>query len=226
MKLLVTGGDGFIGSNFILHTLTNFPKIEIINLDAGFYGSNKLSLDEISNYTNYEFVKGNINDSIIIDNLVSKCDTVINFAAESFVDRSIADAKPFLTSNIDGVFTLLESIKKYKKKFLQISTDEVFGSLDTESASETFQYNPSSPYAATKASAEMLVNSYHITYDCDTVITRCTNNYGPRQFPEKLIPKNITSSKKIIKKFLFMVQVKIYEIGFMLLIIVMQFYLV
>ena len=191
MKLLVTGGDGFIGSNFILHTLTNFPKIEIINLDAGFYGSNKLSLDEISNYTNYEFVKGNINDSIIIDNLVSKCDAVINFAAESFVDRSIADAKPFLRSNIDGVFTLLESIKKYKKKFLQISTDEVFGSLDTESASETFQYNPSSPYAATKASAEMLVNSYHITYDCDTVITRCTNNYGPRQFPEKLIPKTI-----------------------------------
>ena len=187
MKLLVTGGDGFIGSNFILHTLRNFPKFEIINLDAGFYGSNKLSLEEISNYDNYKFVKGNINDSKIVDNLVSKCDAVINFAAESFVDRSIADAKPFLKSNIDGVFTILESIKKHKKKFLQISTDEVFGSLDIESASETFQYNPSSPYAATKACAEMLVNSYHITYDCDTLITRCTNNYGPRQFLEKLI---------------------------------------
>jgi dTDP-glucose 4,6-dehydratase len=196
MKVLVTGGDGFIGSNFILHTLKNFPKFEIINLDAGFYGSNKLSLDAILNYNNYEFVKGNINDSMIVDDLVSKCDAVINFAAESFVDRSIADAKPFLRSNIDGVFTILESIKKYKKKFLQISTDEVFGSLDTESASETFQYNPSSPYAATKASAEMLVNSYHITYDCDTVITRCTNNYGPRQFNEKLIPKTIGLSNE------------------------------
>ena len=195
MKLLVTGGDGFIGSNFILHALKNFPKIEIVNLDAGFYGSNKLSLDEILNYNNYEFVKGNINDLIVVDNLVSKCDAVINFAAESFVDRSIADAKPFLKSNIDGVFTILESIKKYKKKFIQISTDEVFGSLDKESASETFQYNPSSPYAATKACAEMLVNSYHITYDCDTVITRCTNNYGPRQFPEKLIPKTLLLAK-------------------------------
>ena len=107
MKILVTGGDGFIGSNFILHTLKNFPKFEIINLDAGFYGSNKLSLEEISNYSNYKFVKGNINDSIIIDKLVSQSDAVINFAAESFVDRSIADAKPFLRSNIDGVFTIL-----------------------------------------------------------------------------------------------------------------------
>jgi len=195
MKLLVTGGDGFIGSNFILHTLKNFPKFEIINLDDGFYGSNKLSLDKILNYNNYKFVKGNITDSRIVDDLVSKCDTVINFAAESFVDRSIADAKPFLRSNIDGVFTILESIKKYKKKFLQISTDEVFGSLDKESASETFQYNPSSPYAATKACAEMLVNSYHITHGCDTLITRCTNNYGPRQFPEKLIPKTLLLAK-------------------------------
>lgn len=200
MKLLITGGCGFIGSNFILYILKNFSKFKIVNLDAEFYGSNKLSLEEISNYDNYEFVKGNINDSLIVDKLISNCDAVINFAAESFVDRSIADAKPFLKSNIDGVFTILESIKKHKKKFLQISTDEVFGSLKTESASENFQYNPSSPYAATKACAEMLVNSYHITYDCDTLITRCTNNYGPRQFPEKLIPKIILlaeNNKKI-----------------------------
>ena len=195
MKLLITGGDGFIGSNFILHTLTKFPKFEIINLDGGFYGSNKLNLDSISDYNNYKFVKGNINDSTIVDNLVSESDAVINFAAESFVDRSIANAKPFLSSNIHGVFTLLESIKKHKKKFLQVSTDEVFGSLKKTSASETFQYNPSSPYAATKASAEMLVNSYHVTYDCDTLITRCTNNYGPRQFPEKLIPKIVILAK-------------------------------
>ena len=195
MKLLITGGDGFIGSNFILHTLTKFPKFEIINLDGGYYGSNKLNLDSILDYDNYKFVKGNINDSTIVDNLVSESDAVINFAAESFVDRSIANAKPFLSSNIHGVFTLLESIKKHKKKFLQISTDEVFGSLKKKSASETFQYNPSSPYAATKASAEMLVNSYHVTYDCDTLITRCTNNYGPRQFPEKLIPKIVILAK-------------------------------
>ena len=200
MKLLITGGLGFIGNNFILYILKKFSKFEIVNLDAEFYGSNKQSLQEISNHDKYEFVKGNINDPSIIDKLVSDCDVVINFAAESFVDRSIADAKPFLRSNIDGVFTILESIKKYKKKFLQISTDEVFGSLKTESASENFPYNPSSPYAATKACAEMLVNSYHITYDCDALITRCTNNFGPRQFPEKLIPKTILlaeNNKKI-----------------------------
>ena len=200
MKLLITGGLGFIGNNFILYILKKFSKFEIVNLDAEFYGSNKLSLQEISNHDKYEFIKGNINDPAIIDKLVSDCDVIINFAAESFVDRSIADAKPFLKSNIDGVFTILESIKKYKKKFLQISTDEVFGSLKTESASENFPYNPSSPYAATKACAEMLVNSYHITYDCDALITRCTNNFGPRQFPEKLIPKTILlaeNNKKI-----------------------------
>ena len=191
MKLLVTGGLGFIGSNFLLYTLKKFSKFNIINIDAEFYGSNKLSLEEISNFENYEFVKGNINDSSIVDKLVSDCDAVINFAAESFVDRSIADAKPFLHSNIDGVYTILESIRKYKKKFLQISTDEVYGNLKTETAVENFSYNPSSPYAATKACAEMLVNSYHITYACDTLITRCTNNFGPRQFPEKLIPKTI-----------------------------------
>ena len=196
MKLLITGGDGFIGSNFILYILKNFSNHKIVNLDAEFYGSNKLNLQEIIDSEKYEFIKGNINDASIVDKLVSDCDAVINFAAESFVDRSIANAKPFLQSNIDGVFTLLESIKKHKKKFIQISTDEVFGSLETETATEKFQYNPSSPYAATKACAEMLVNSYHITYDCDTIITRCTNNYGPRQFPEKLIPKAIILAEK------------------------------
>ena len=193
MKLLVTGGLGFIGSSFILMAL---KKFSIVNLDAGFYGSNKLNLEHISNFENYEFVDGNIIDSSILEKLVSNCDAVINFAAESFVDRSIFDAKPFLNSNVDGVFTILESIKKNKKRFLQISTDEVFGSLADGSATETSQFNPSSPYAATKACAEMLVNSYHITFDCDTIITRCTNNYGPRQFPEKLIPKVILLANK------------------------------
>ena len=196
MKILVTGGSGFIGSNFIINLLKNNKEIDIVNLDAGFYGSNPLNLSELENSENYKFIHGNICDFSLVDRLVSDCDVVVNFAAESFVDRSIANAKPFLESNIDGVYTLLECIKKYKKKFLQISTDEVFGSLPKDSATENFQFNPSSPYAATKACAEMLVNSYHVTYDCETIITRCTNNYGPKQFPEKLIPKVILLAEK------------------------------
>jgi len=126
-----------------------------------------------------------------MEKLISKCDAVINFAAESFVDRSIANAEPFISSNIKGVFTILEIIKKQKKKVIHVSTDEVFGNLDAETANENFRFNPSSPYAASKASAELLINSYVLTYGCDCIITRCTNNYGPRQFPEKLIPKTI-----------------------------------
>ena len=195
MKLLVTGGLGFIGSNFILHVLKNYPEYKIINVDAEFYGSNFANLLNLDS-TNYQYVHGNISDYSLIDKLLFDCDAVINFAAESFVDRSIANAKPFLESNINGVFNILECIKKHKKKFLQISTDEVFGSLTNESATENFPFNPSSPYAATKACAEMLVNSYNITHDCETIITRCTNNYGPRQFPEKLIPKIILLAEK------------------------------
>jgi len=196
MKLLVTGGSGFIGSNFILHLLKNHNEYEIVNLDAEFYGSNPVNLSGLSSSETYQYVNGNICNLQLVDKLILDCDVVINFAAESFVDRSIANAKPFLESNINGVFTLLECVKKHKKKFLQISTDEVFGSLEKDSATEKFPFNPSSPYAATKASAEMLVNSYHITYGCDTIITRCTNNYGPRQFPEKLIPKIILLAEK------------------------------
>lgn len=200
MKLLVTGGYGFIGSNFLLYVLKNFPKYEIVNLDAEFYGSNKLNLPDLTNNEKYRFVKANINDRIIVNKLVADSDVVINFAAESFVDRSIADAAPFIKSNIDGVFVLLEAARKYKKKFIQISTDEVYCSLETGTASENSIYNPTSPYAATKACAEMLINSFHKTYGLETLITRCTNNFGPRQFPEKLIPKTIilaTQNKKI-----------------------------
>ena len=196
MKLLVTGGLGFIGSNFILYLLKNHNEYEIVNLDAKFYGSNSVNLSELSSSKKYQYVNGNICNFQLVDKLILDCDAVINFAAESFVDRSIANAKPFLESNIDGVFTLLECVKKHTKKFLQISTDEVFGSLEKDSATEKFPFNPSSPYAATKASAEMLVNSYHVTYGCDTIITRWTNNYGPRQFPEKLIPKIILLAEK------------------------------
>ena len=190
MKILVTGGLGFIGSNFIIQLSKKFPKYEIINLDAFLPGSNKMNLEKF-NFKKYKFVKGNIINKNTLDKLILKSDIVVNFAAESHVDRSIDDPKPFINSNILGVYSILENIRKHKKRLIQISTDEVFGSLKKDSAFENSIINPSSPYAASKASAEMLVNSYVKTYDCDVIITRCTNNFGPRQSPEKLIPKII-----------------------------------
>ena len=191
MKLLVTGGLGFIGSNFILNTLKNDEKISITNIDAELLGSDHNNLLELKNSSNYHFVKGNITNRNLMEELIGNSDAVINFAAETFVDRSILDANQFLVSNIRGTYTILEILRKQKKRLVQISTDEVYGSLENGSATEDFRYNPSNPYAATKASAELLVNSYVKTYDLDCVITRCTNNYGPRQFYEKLIPKTI-----------------------------------
>jgi|SRR3989344_3181791 len=200
MKLLVTGGLGFIGSNFILHILKNHSEFTVVNVDAELYGSNHKNLEEIKNSGKYDFVKGTITDQKLMKKLVTNCDIIVNFAAESFVDRSISNANPFLESNVRGVFTLLEILKSTKKKLIHISTDEVFGSLESGSADENYRFNPSSPYAATKASAELLINSYVVTYGCDCVITRCTNNYGPLQFPEKLVPKTIilaNNDKKI-----------------------------
>ena len=196
MKLLVTGGLGFIGSNFILKLLRESDDFEIVNVDAELYGADKRNLSEIQNNKKYEFVKGNITNKRLMEEIISKCDLVVNFAAESFVDRSISDANPFLVSNIRGAFTLLDIITKQKKRMIQISTDEVFGSLSSGTAVETSKFNPSSPYSATKASAELLINAYFITYGCDVVITRCTNNYGPRQFAEKLVPKTIALSEE------------------------------
>ena len=200
MKLLVTGGLGFIGSNFILKILNEKQKNSVVNVDAELFGSNHQNLESVKNHENYIFVKGNITNRHLMEDLISECDAVVNFAAESFVDRSIADANPFLVSNIRGTFTILDIIKEQKKRLIQISTDEVFGSLESTTAKENSRFNPSSPYAATKAAAELLVNSYIVTYDCDCVITRCTNNYGSRQFPEKLIPKTLilaSQNKKI-----------------------------
>jgi len=153
-----------------------------------------MNLNEIKNSKKYKFVKSNINNQKIINQLVSKNDLVVNFAAESHVDRSISNPTPFIHSNINGTHTILESIRKYDKKLIQISTDEVYGSLKKGSADEKFSLNPSSPYSSSKASADLLAKSYHITYGCDIKITRCTNNYGPRQFLEKLIPKVIINA--------------------------------
>ena len=200
MRLLVTGGLGFIGSNFILNTIKNNNEISITNIDAELLGSNHNNLLELKNSPNYNFVKGNITNKVLMEKLIADTDAIINFAAESFVDRSILDANQFLVSNIRGTYTILETLRKQKKRLIQISTDEVYGSLENGSATEEYRFNPSNPYAATKASAELLVNAYVKTYDLDCVITRCTNNYGPRQFYEKLIPKTIflaNNNKKI-----------------------------
>ena len=196
MKILVTGGLGFIGSNFILKLLAENKDLKIINVDAELSGSNKKNLSEIRNESRYEFVKGNITNKRLMEEIISKCDAVVNFAAESFVDRSISDANPFLVSNIRGAFTILDIITKQKKRMVQISTDEVFGSLSSDTATEESKFNPSSPYAATKAAAELLINSYYVTHNSDVITTRCTNNYGPRQFTEKLIPKIIILAKQ------------------------------
>lgn len=194
MKILVTGGLGFIGSNFILEVFKKYPNWKIVNVDAKLLGSNPHNLDFVKD-KNYKFVHGNITNQKLMDRLISDTDVVFNFAAESHVDRSIINPKPFMNSNFMGVYTILESIRKYKKKLIQVSTDEVFGSLMSGSADEQHALNPSSPYSSSKASAELLARSYFITYGVDVIITRCTNNFGPRQFPEKLIPKVIMLAK-------------------------------
>jgi len=199
MRLLVTGCLGFIGSNFILKMLER-TDIQIINIDAEFYGSDHRNLSKIKDSQRYNFVKGNIVNRKFMNEQIAKCDAVVNFAAESFVDRSISDANPFLVSNIRGAFTILDIITKQNKRMIQISTDEVYGSLSNDTAVEESKLNPSNPYAATKASAELLIKSYITTFGSDVIITRCTNNFGPRQFIEKLIPKTIilaNQNKKI-----------------------------
>ncbi|MDA7997018.1 MAG: dTDP-glucose 4,6-dehydratase [Nitrosopumilus sp.] len=189
MRLLVTGGSGFIGSNFVL--MASARGFGITNVDALKHGSNPENLAGMEGGADYSFVRGDITDAELMSRLVSEADMVVNFAAESHVDRSITDARPFMESNIMGVFVLLEAARKHDKRLVHISTDEVFGSLESRSASEDDVLNPSSPYSSSKASAELLVRSYVTTYGVKARITRCTNNYGPRQSAEKLIPKVI-----------------------------------
>jgi len=196
MKFLITGGLGFIGSNFIEKLFEIYPDISVQNIDAELFGSNRKNLKHLEKLKNYNFVNGNITNFKLMKKLIANSDIIVNFAAESFVDRSISNSKPFLDSNIIGVHNILEILKKEKKKMIHISTDEVFGSLESGSANEQYRFNPSSPYSSTKAAAELLIISYNKTYDLDCSITRCTNNYGPKQFPEKLIPKVILLAQK------------------------------
>jgi len=200
MDLLVCGGAGFIGSAFIRNYLKNNPDSKITNLDVLTIGSNLENLKDIENNPNYKFIKDDIRNESVIDGLVKDVDVVINFAAESHVDRSIANPKPFLETNIFGTYSILEAIRKHDKQFIHVSTDEIYGDAQGKSSfNEDSQINPSNPYAATKAAADHLVASYYRTYGINCITTRCTNNFGPCQFPEKLIPKTIIRSIKDLK---------------------------
>lgn len=197
MKLLVTGGAGFIGSNFIHYWLKNHPQDQIINYDKLTYAGNLENLKDIEKNPNYTFVKGDICDIKMVASVMPQVDIVVNFAAESHVDRSIIDPAPFILTNVVGTQVLLDAALAAKiKRFHHISTDEVFGALELgtpQKFNEQTPYNPRSPYAASKAAADHLVRAYHVTYDLPITITNCADNFGPYQYPEKLISLAITN---------------------------------
>ena len=196
MKILVTGGAGFIGSNFMHYWFRRHPKDEIINFDLMTYAADPRNLVGLERY-NYMFIKGDIAERELIGKAVRDVDAIVNFAAESHVDNSINDSSRFVHSNIVGVHSILEAVKRYGKRFHQVSTDEVYGSLPLNSSlrfTEESSYRPMNPYAATKASADHLIRSYFNTYGINATISNCGNNYGPRQHLEKLIPKTISNA--------------------------------
>ncbi|KKD54112.1 dTDP-glucose 4,6-dehydratase [Paenibacillus polymyxa] len=195
MKLLVTGGAGFIGSNFVLYMLKQHPDYEIVNVDALTYAGNLENLKSIEDHPKHSFVKADITDAQVMDQLMQQgIDVVVNFAAESHVDRSILEPEVFVKTNVLGTQVLLDAAKKYNvTKFVQVSTDEVYGSLgETGLFTEETPLQPNSPYSASKAGGDLLVRAYHETFGLPVNITRCSNNYGPYQFPEKLIPLMIS----------------------------------
>lgn len=197
MKLIVTGGAGFIGSNFVIYMLNKYPDYKIVNVDSLTYAGNLENLTETQDSSNYSFVKADIADSQAMDKLFSEgVDVLVNFAAESHVDRSILEPELFVKTNVLGTQVLLDAAKKYGvTKFVQVSTDEVYGSLgETGLFSETTPLTPNSPYSASKAGGDLLVRAYHETFGLPVSITRCSNNYGPYQFPEKLIPLMIANA--------------------------------
>lgn len=201
MKLLVTGGLGFIGSNFIRFMLDEHDNCTIVNVDAKMFGSNAENLKDLNETDRYSFVHGNIVDAELIPRLIRDVDAVVSFAAETHVDRSIASPDSFMQSNVQGVFNILEALRKHNSeaRFVQISTDEVYGEIPDGSFTEESTLRPSSPYSASKAAGDVFVLAYARTYGLPAMITRCTNNYGPHQFPEKLIPKTILRAMKSLK---------------------------
>lgn len=197
MKILITGGAGFIGSNFVRYILSKHPSYFVVNLDKLTYAGNLDNLSDIEDHANYEFVRGDVCDSDLVNRIVGNgIDAIVHFAAESHVDRSIYDPAIFVKTNVLGTQVLLESALKFKiRRFIHISSDEVYGSLGKEGKfTEDFPLLPNSPYSASKASADLLVRSYFETFGLPVIISRCTNNYGPCQFPEKLIPLFITNA--------------------------------
>lgn len=200
-KILVTGGAGFIGSNFIRHILAKYPDYRVTNLDKLTYCGNLENLKDIAKNKNYKFVKGDIVDPKVVNTFVKGADIVLNFAAETHVDRSIKDPSGFVRTNIFGTYTLLEAAKAHGTKlFIQISTDEVYGSISKGAFTETSPIAPNSPYSAAKAGGDLLARSYFITHGLPVIITRSSNNFGPYQYPEKVIPlfvTNLLEGKKI-----------------------------
>ena len=190
--MIVTGGLGFIGSNFIHHILRSREDLRISNIDCMGLGSNTASVRELKNDKRYRFVKGSLVDYAFLQRALRSANTVVNFAAQTHVDRSIANPEPFFDSNVKGAYNLFQSALKNKvSKLVHISTDEVYGSTDSGSFHENSPLNPSSPYSATKASADLMANAWRATFKLPVIILRCTNNFGPRQHPEKFIPKVI-----------------------------------
>jgi dTDP-glucose 4,6-dehydratase len=196
MKILVTGGAGFIGSNFILHMMNSHPEVEVINLDVLTYAGNLNNLKGVDKNPRYTFIKGDICDPDIVNTILDRfnVDTIVHFAAESHVDRSITKASEFVRTNVLGTHNLLECARHHPvTRFIHVSTDEVYGSTLKGSFTEKAILSPSSPYSASKAGSDLLVLSYFTTYKLPVIITRCTNNFGPCQYPEKLIPLFVTN---------------------------------
>jgi len=196
MHVLVTGGAGFIGSAFV-RLLLEETSHTMTTLDALTYAGSKTNLEEVLEYDDHEFVEGRIEDEAVVDPLVAEADAVVNFAAESHVDRSIDGDAPFVQTNVAGTQVLLDAARRHDvDRFVQISTDEVYGQTVQGEFSETDRLRPRNPYAATKASADLLALSYRTTYDLPVIVTRSSNNFGPRQHPEKLIPKFVTRAAR------------------------------
>jgi len=194
-RLLVTGGAGFIGSHFVRRVLARHPHVEVTVLDKLTYAGNLANLAEVADHPRYRFVHGDISDPQVVDAVVRTADAIVNFAAESHVDRSIDEPDAFIQTDIHGTFTLLEAARQHgTARFLQISTDEVYGDVQAGLAGEADPVRPSSPYSASKAGADLLVGAYQATYGVPAMITRTTNNFGPNQYTEKVIPLFITNA--------------------------------
>lgn len=195
MKLLVTGGAGFIGSNFIRYILNKYRDYKVVNLDKLTYAGNIENLKDIEKNHRYTFVEGDICDLPLVESLAKHVDVIVNFAAETHVDRSILEAGNFIQTDVYGTYVLLETAKKYKHwRYIQISTDEVYGSIETGSFRENGPLNPTNPYSASKGGGDLLAHSYWATYKLPVIITRSSNNFGPYQYPEKFIPLFITNA--------------------------------